>query len=225
MAAKNQTVVVPAKKCEKYGYMNNDQIENGEKFDITYGSNLKLGYINIFKLTKYEGTPERIEDHFELITTYKRPEGVHPISNPDGSIPGPGGKIPGDAAADEVDLTWLIILLLLLCLAGIGFAIYKALLRKKRKVKKLPKLDAFTEEAIGEVRENDKNDDLLRKETQHYGLNDSTIDDSMYIETRESADSLLRNQSIAADSEAKEKDDGETQSISKASAETGPAGT
>ena len=229
--AKNKTVVVPAKKCEKYGYMNNDQIENGEKFDITYGSNLKLGYINIFKLTKYEGTPERIEDHFELITTYKRPEGVHPISNPDGTIPGPGGKIPGDAAAEEVDLTWLIILLLLLCLAGIGFAIYKALLRKKRKVKKLPQLDAFTEDAIGEVnntllvRENDKKDNLLREKTQNYGLNDSTMDDSIYMETRESADSLLQNQSIAADSEAKEKDDGEIQSISKVGAETGPAGT
>ena len=51
------------------------------------------------------------------------------------------------------------------------------------------------------------------------------MDDSIYMETRESADSLLQNQSIAADSEAKEKDDGEIQSISKVSAETGPAGT
>jgi len=37
------------------------------------------------------------------------------------------------------------------------------------------------------------------------------MDDSIYIETRESADSLLRNQSIAGDSEAKEKDDAEIQ--------------
>jgi len=213
--AKNKTVVVPTKKCEKYSYMNNDEIENKEKFDITYGSNLKVGYINIFKLTKYEGTPERIEDHFELITTYKRPAGVDPISNPDGTIPNSPGKIPGNADTEGANLTWLIILLLLLCLAGIGFAIYKALLRKKRKVKKLPKLDAFTEEAIVEVnnqiltRGNDKKEDLLRGTTQHYGLNDSTMDDSIYIETRESADSLLRNQSIAGDSEAKEKDDAE----------------
>jgi hypothetical protein len=206
-------VVVPTKKCEKYSYMNNDQIENDEQFDITYGSNLKVGYINIFKLTKYEGTPERIEDHFELITTYKRPAGVDPISNPDGSIP---SKTPDeirdrdDAKIEGADLTWLIILLLLFCLACIGFAIYKALLRKKRKVKKLPKLDAFTEEAIDEVTENEKQEGLLHQKTQHYGLNDSTVDDSRYIETRESADSLPRNQSIFTDSDVKYKDDAET---------------
>jgi hypothetical protein len=175
--------------------MNNDQIENKEKFNITYGSNLKLGFINIFKLTKYEGTPERIEDHFELITSYKRPQGVHPISNPDGAIPSVPGKIPSstETEGDDLDLTWLIILLLLLGLAGIGYALYKALLRKKRKVKKLPKMDAFTAEAIVEVRQNEPKEELLREKTQNYGLNDSTMDDSVYMETRESADSLTRN--------------------------------
>ena len=144
--------------------MNNDQIENKELFNITYGRNLILGYINIFKLTKYEGTPERIEDHFELIASYKRPKGVDPISNPDGTIPSAPGKIPGKADPEgaDFDATYLIILLVLLCLAGIGYAVYKALLRKKRKVKKLPKLDAFTEEAIVEVCKNDKEEDLLR---------------------------------------------------------------
>ena len=193
MLAKAETVVPP--KCDKFSYMNNDQIENKEKFNITYGSNLKLGFINIFKLTKYEGTPERIEDHFELITSYKRPQGVHPISNPDGAIPSVPGKIPSstETEGDDLDLTWLIILLLLLGLAGIGYAVYKALLRKKRKVKKLPKMDAFTAEAIVEVRQNEPKEELLREKTQNYGLNDSTMDDSVYMETRESADSLTRN--------------------------------
>jgi len=197
--AKPKTVTSPSENCsiKPFSYMNNDQIENKEKFNITYGSNLKLGYINIFKLTKYEGAPERIEDHFELITSYKRPKGVHPISNPDGAIPSVPGKIPRSSETDgedDFDLTWFIILLILLCLAAICFYIYKALLRKKRKVKKLPKIDAFTEEAIVEVRENDKKEELLRREkTLNYGLNDSTMDDSLYMETRESADSLPRN--------------------------------
>ena len=105
------------------------------------------------------------------------------------------GKIPSstETEGDDLDLTWLIILLLLLGLAGIGYAVYKALLRKKRKVKKLPKMDAFTAEAIVEVRQNEPKEELLREKTQNYGLNDSTMDDSVYMETRESADSLTRN--------------------------------
>ena len=55
--------------CEAQGYMNTDEIEHMEVFNVTNVKNLKIGFINIFRLNKYKDHPDADEDHFELLVT------------------------------------------------------------------------------------------------------------------------------------------------------------
>jgi len=56
-------------KCDPYGYMNTDDIEHMEVYNVTNVKKFKIGFINIFRLTKYQDHKDANEDHFELLVT------------------------------------------------------------------------------------------------------------------------------------------------------------
>jgi hypothetical protein len=39
--------------CDPYGYMGTEEIEHQEVFNVSNAKDFKIGFINIFKLTKY----------------------------------------------------------------------------------------------------------------------------------------------------------------------------
>lgn len=55
--------------CEAVGYMNTDEIEHMEVFNVTNVENFKIGFINIFRLNKFKDHPDANMDHFELLIT------------------------------------------------------------------------------------------------------------------------------------------------------------
>ena len=54
--------------CKEQGFMVNDDVNHGEIFNLTDIRDLKVGYINIFALTK--GYNSQLKDHFELVLTF-----------------------------------------------------------------------------------------------------------------------------------------------------------
>jgi hypothetical protein len=81
--------------------MNSSDIENMEIFNVTNVMNMQIGFINIFKLTKYIDHPDANEDHFELVVTSMNEP---PLFNK-------------RDAGNQV-----IILIILTCVCGIGVA-------------------------------------------------------------------------------------------------------
>jgi hypothetical protein len=110
--------------------MNNSDIEHMEVYNISNVQNLKIGFINVFKLTKNTAHPDAEEDHFELVITSLEEKLI--------------AKFKHSGAA------WVIIVILLTCIVGIAITLYYMHIRrvKEQELRIVSRADPYSNSVV-----------------------------------------------------------------------------